>query len=229
MSITITYPGQALAAAGIDPNTAWADDPNLTTSQQAALRALGRSEVQRRYNEVGQYLNTAGQGMGADGRQTQVTPPPMPVNVPDMNGMAADGGQRSPTGGSQSVQGMTDEQLAALIAQYQQQFQQNQQPAVQPEMYTYQGATQAPQSDSQSDSQGGSTDTNINTPDYGQVQQRPAYDFSQQQQTQPMSIKQAQVNNFHNAAHSDWEGKQQEMMNGLLDMGQYRQQMGLLG
>lgn len=114
------------------------------------------------------------------------------------------------TGGNPDPQGLTDEQLANLIAQYQE-------PAAQTDMYTYQGP------------QGSADASGITSPDYGQVQQRPAYDFSPAQQSQPMSIKQAQVNNFHNAAHSDWQGKQQEMQNGLLDMGQYRQQMGLLG
>lgn len=75
--ITITTAAQRVERDGLQG--LWADDPGLTDIQRAALRASGRSEVQRRYNERGQYLNTAGQGMGQDGRQAQVTAPTKPA------------------------------------------------------------------------------------------------------------------------------------------------------
>lgn len=52
-------------------------------------------------------------------------------------------------------------------------------------------------------------------PDYGQASQAPSFDFSPAQQSQPMSIQQAQVQNMHNVANStEWKDR----VAGLLDM-----------
>ncbi len=68
--IRITSPRDVLRGRGIDPTKAWADDEGLTKRERAALRALGRREVQRTWEEKGQYLdNPTDHGMSGDGSQ----------------------------------------------------------------------------------------------------------------------------------------------------------------
>lgn len=77
--IKVTTAAEGLQQDGIDPTTAWADDPGLTDVQRARLRAMGRSGSQRRYNERGRFLNNRGHGLGADGKQAIVATPTRPT------------------------------------------------------------------------------------------------------------------------------------------------------
>ena len=180
--IKVTTPREALLEAGIDPETAWADDEGLTNIQRAQLRALGRSEVQRKYNEVGQFLNN-----------------------PTNHGMGADGGQVKTTAPQSDPAGMSDQELQAAIDALQGQ---QQAPAVQPQVAYWQGGYHTP-------AQPQGNDATQTRPDYGTVQQRPAYNFTPQQASQPMSVQAAQVQNMNNQAQStEWK----QRLNGLLDM-----------
>lgn len=79
MNVMIRTPQQILAEGGVNANTAWSDDAGLTDIQRGALRSTGRNDITRKYNETGQYLNTAGQGMSANGGQMSAASPAAPV------------------------------------------------------------------------------------------------------------------------------------------------------
>ena len=68
---TIRTPRQRLINAGINPDTAWSDDPGLKRWQRSCLRSIGRHKNDRIRQEqiaAGTYGSTR-QGMGADGKQ----------------------------------------------------------------------------------------------------------------------------------------------------------------
>lgn len=73
--LKIRTPREMLIRDGIDPETAWEDDPGLTKRQRARLRSIGRSVYYRRRAE-----RLAGEREPSEGPQT--------------NGMGEDGGQR---------------------------------------------------------------------------------------------------------------------------------------
>lgn len=120
------------------------------------------------------------------------------------HGMGADGGQVKTTTPQSDPAGMSDEELQAAIAALQGQ----QAPAVQPQVAYWQGGYHTP-------AQPQGNDATQTRPDYGTVQQRPAYNFTPQQASQPMSVQAAQVQNMNNQAQStEWK----QRLNGLLDM-----------
>ena len=52
-TVRMETPFQYLLRTGIDPETAWSDDPGLNRRQRAALRSIGRNSIERKWVEAG--------------------------------------------------------------------------------------------------------------------------------------------------------------------------------
>jgi hypothetical protein len=66
--LKIRTPRERLIRAGIDPDTAWSDDPGLKRWQRSCLRSIGRNASLRKWRES-QGHKPESSGMGKGGRQ----------------------------------------------------------------------------------------------------------------------------------------------------------------